>query len=238
MDQQGMNNEQNHSINAEVVNDKKSPFATASMVLGIIAISISFIPFINFESIVLGILALIFGIISLVKKKGFGKAVAGVSLGAISIVVAASMMIMTAKIMTKVGDRVFNVIDRVLTELENEENKFVAPDANKENTSKDKLNLDVLEKLNVEFGDFEVVGDNTSKLQVSLTNEYADMASFYLVIEAVDSKGTHICYDYIVASFLEIGEGKSFELFKYITSDKYEIMKSASFRVAEVSVNT
>lgn len=47
---------------------KKSGLATAGMVLGIVGICTSFIPFINNLSFIMAIIAFIFGIISLVKK--------------------------------------------------------------------------------------------------------------------------------------------------------------------------
>lgn len=67
--------------------EKKSGLATAAMVLGIIAIVGSWIPFVNIVSIILGVLAFIFGIIPLLKKKSTGKAVTGVVLGALAVII-------------------------------------------------------------------------------------------------------------------------------------------------------
>lgn len=75
----------------------KSGLATAGMVLGIIAIVGSWIPFLNVVSIIIGALAVIFGLIPLVKKKSVGKAVTGVVLGVLSIVIAIAMLVAASK---------------------------------------------------------------------------------------------------------------------------------------------
>ena len=69
---------------------KKTGLSTAGLVLGIIAVSLSFIPIINNFAVVLGVLALIFGVIGLIKKHG-GKAIAAVVLGIVAIVITLSM---------------------------------------------------------------------------------------------------------------------------------------------------
>ncbi|MGN1374435.1 MAG: hypothetical protein ACI4XK_03950 [Bacilli bacterium] len=66
---------------------KKSGLATASLVLGIIGAVLSFIPIINNIAFILGVLAFIFGIIPFFQKASRGKAIAGVILGILSIVI-------------------------------------------------------------------------------------------------------------------------------------------------------
>ena len=66
---------------------KKSGFATAGLVLGIIGICTSFIPIVNNLSFVLGAIGVIFAIISLVKKASKGQAIAGVILCVLAIVI-------------------------------------------------------------------------------------------------------------------------------------------------------
>lgn len=73
-------------------NKENSGLATAGMVLGIIAIVGSWIPFLNIVSIILAVLAVIFGLIPLFQKRSVGKAVAGVVLGVISIIIAVTML--------------------------------------------------------------------------------------------------------------------------------------------------
>lgn len=67
--------------------EKKSGLATAGMVLGIIGAVLAFIPLINNLAFVLGVLAIIFGGIALAKKANKGKAIAGLVLGILSIVI-------------------------------------------------------------------------------------------------------------------------------------------------------
>lgn len=71
----------------ENVANKKSGLSTASMVLGIIGICFSFIPFINVISFILGILAFIFGLIGIITKKGLGQAIAGFVLAILTIAI-------------------------------------------------------------------------------------------------------------------------------------------------------
>ena len=66
---------------------KKSGFATAGLVLGIIGICTSFIPIVNNLSFVLGAIGVIFAVISLVKKASKGQAIAGVILCVLAIVI-------------------------------------------------------------------------------------------------------------------------------------------------------
>lgn len=71
--------------------NQSSGLATAAMVLGIIAIVGSWIPIINFISIILGVLALIFGVVSLIQKRGTGKAITGIVLGALTLIIGFSL---------------------------------------------------------------------------------------------------------------------------------------------------
>lgn len=57
---------------------KKSGFATAGLVVGIIGICTSFIPIVNNASFILALLGIIFGIISLIKNASKGQAIAGI----------------------------------------------------------------------------------------------------------------------------------------------------------------
>lgn len=70
---------------------KKSGFATASLVLGIIAICFSFIPLISYVSFVLGALAIIFSIVSLAKRASRGMAIAGFIVAVIAVFMAYNM---------------------------------------------------------------------------------------------------------------------------------------------------
>jgi len=73
-------------IKTETTEQKNSGLATAGMVLGIVAASLSVLFFFQFASGVCATLALIFSIIALVKKSGKGQAIAGLVLGIVAIV--------------------------------------------------------------------------------------------------------------------------------------------------------
>ena len=85
---------------------KKSGLSTASMVLGIIAICMCFIPILNYVSIILSILSIIFEIIGIVKNAERGKAIAGFVLGIISIIIVYNMYFAVGKALQDVGDAI------------------------------------------------------------------------------------------------------------------------------------
>lgn len=66
---------------------EKKGMAVTAMVLGIIAIVLSFIPVLGLISFLLGPLAVIFGIIALVQKRGKGQAIAGIITGAVGLII-------------------------------------------------------------------------------------------------------------------------------------------------------
>lgn len=80
---------------------QKSGLATASLVLGIIAVIGCWIPLLNFISIIIGILALILGIIPLLQKRSKGRAVAGVVLAAITLIIGIGMYSLADKVIDK-----------------------------------------------------------------------------------------------------------------------------------------
>jgi hypothetical protein len=71
--------------------NKKSGFATAALVLGIIGLVFSPIPIINNASFILGALAVIFGLVALSKKKSVKMSIVAVILAVISIGVTITM---------------------------------------------------------------------------------------------------------------------------------------------------
>lgn len=89
--------------------EKKSGLSTASMVLGIVAICMCFIPILNYVSIILGVLSIIFGIIGIIKNSGRGKAIAGLILGIISIVIVYNMYFAVGKALNEVSSALDDV---------------------------------------------------------------------------------------------------------------------------------
>lgn len=194
---------------------KKSGLATAGMVLGIVGICTSFIPFINNLSLVMAIIAFIFGIIALVKKAGSGKAAAAIILAVFTVIITLSMQ-----------NSFSNSLDKTNKELD----KAVG------NSTEEILKNDA----NVVLNKFEVIKDKygyeDTELKVSVTNKTSDKKSFNIHIEAVDNTGARIGDDYVYANDLGAGQTQEFKTFTYVSSDKVETMKNATFKIVEVSM--
>lgn len=197
---------------------KKSGFATAGLVCGIIGVCTSFIPIVNNASFFLGILALIFGIIPLIKKASIGKAVAAIILAILSVVITLVMQAAVSK-----------AIDDAVDEF-NEEMDYI---------SGDKTEDIIGNYLDVKIGSFEVIeGEyyDETKLKVTLKNLGKERASFNVKIEAVDANGNRLNTDYIYASELGAGQSQTFEIFTLLSDDDISSMKSATFKIMEVSM--
>nr|DAJ13874.1 MAG TPA: protein of unknown function DUF4190 [Siphoviridae sp. ctvzh6] len=194
---------------------KKSGFATAGLVLGIIGICTSFIPIVNNLSFVLGAIGVIFAVISLVKKASKGQAIAGVILCVLAIVITINSQ-------------------KALSDSLNE----VSADLNKATGASTEEVL--ANDANVELGEFEVTKDNygitDTKLTVKVTNKTSEKKSFYFHIEAVDTTGARINEDYVYANDLASGQSQNFEIFTLVTSDKMNEMKNATFKIIEASM--
>lgn len=86
--------------------ERKSGFSVTGLVLGIIGIVFSIIPFINLLAYVMGILAFVFGLVAIIKKETKGMAVAGLTLGILAIVVA-----------TNINGKTVDVLNETFSEL-------------------------------------------------------------------------------------------------------------------------
>ena len=199
---------------AENVETKKSGLSTAGMVLGIVGIVLSFIPIINNIAFFLGILAVIFGIIGLVKKAGKGKAIAGLVLGILAIVITLAMQ-----------SAVSDAIDETSKELD----KVTG------NSTEEVLKNDA----NVTLGNLQITkgeyGLNDTKMVVTVKNITNKKMSYSFHIEAVDADGKRIDEDYVYANDLSAGQTQDFEIFTYIEDSKLDAMRSATFKIIEAS---
>ena len=94
--------------------------------------------------------------------------------------------------------------------------------------------------VDVTLGTFEVItgdyGMIDTKLLISVTNKTSETKSFSIQIEAVDESGKRLDTDTIYANNLTAGQSQDFESFIFITSDKLETMKNATFKIVEVSM--
>ena len=195
--------------------ERKSDFATAALVLGISGICLSFIPILNNAAFFLGILAVIFAFVSFAKKASKGKAIAGLILGILSVVITLSLQSSWAESLDKVSDDLDNAVG---------------------NNTEEILGNDV----DVSIGNFEgSLGDYglvDSKLTVTVTNLTDEIKSFNIQIEAVDASGSRIATDYVMANSLGAGQSQNFDIFTYVSSEDLEAMQSATFNVVEVSM--
>lgn len=201
-------------MSKENIEAKKSGFATAGLVLGIIGICLSFIPILNNASFFLGVLAVIFGIISLLKKASKGKAIAALILGVLSVVITLSLQ-----------DSWSKSLDDISKDLD---------------TASGKNTEEVLKKVEVNIGNLEATSDEygfvDSKLVVKVTNKEKEKKSYSITIEAVSADGSRIDQDTIYANDLGANQSQDFELFTYISSDKLDVMKAATFKIVEASM--
>lgn len=192
----------------------KTGFGTASLVLGIIGICTSFIPIINNLSFVMGILSVIFGIIALAKKDSKGKVVTSIILGILAVVITLN----SQKALSDSLDAVSKELDKATG-----------------GSTEEILKNDV----EVTLGNFEVVKGQYStdtKLIVTVKNKTSETKSFTIQVEAVDANGSRINQDYVYANNLTAGQSQDVEIFNYVTSDKLEAMKNATFKIVEASM--
>ncbi len=197
---------------------KKSGLASAALVLGIIAVVLSFIPIINNAAFVLGVLAIIFGLIPLFKKRRVAIAIVAIVLGILSIVITLNMQKSVGDALDKVGEEINKTVD----------------DSTGKNTD-DILKSDI----QVDLGEFTVsqgeYGIQNSKLIVTVKNKMAEKHSFSVKIEAVDASGKRIADDTVYANDLGAGQAQDFDAFTLVSSDTYEALKGATFKVVSAT---
>lgn len=197
---------------------KGSGLVTAGLVLGIVAISLSFIPIVNNASVVLGALALIFGVIGLIKKtKKFAKALTAVILGVLSIVIA---LVLQAVWVDTIDDAVDELNDTVAT------------------ATGDKTDELLQSSVGVKLGGFVVEeGEYTTNtsLPVEVENKNDTPKSFSISIEAVDASGVRLDEDTVYVNDLGAGQKQAVKAFEYVTSDLQSQLQNATFKVYKVS---
>lgn len=197
---------------------KKSGFATAGLVVGIVGICLSFIPVVNNAAFVLGVLAVALSIVAFIKKVSIGKSVAAVVLGVLAIVIT---IVMQNAFVKAVDD----AVDGISSSLN---------DMTGDNTD------EIMDKyLEVSFGEFEVKNDTfltESKLPLKIKNKSDEKKSFSINIEALDESGTRIATDTVYIDGLGAGQTLNEEVFTLLTDDKIEKLKNAEFKVYEASM--
>lgn len=198
---------------------RKSGFATASLVLGIIGLCTSFIPIVNNVSFILVLIAIVFAIVSLAKRASKGMAIAGIIISVITMILVVNSQQFFA-----------DSIDTAVNEMNDSIDTMSG--ANTDEVLKN--NVDV------EIGDFSVDTDSygmtETVLPVTVENKSSETKSFDIQIEALDSDGSRIDTDYIYANNLSAGQSQDFKLFEYVEEEKLDAMKDATFKIVEASM--
>lgn len=92
--------------------------------------------------------------------------------------------------------------------------------------------------VDVSIGNFEITDNGyypETKLNVTVKNKDDTRRSYTVEIEAVDATGARIDTDYIYVNNLNSNQEIHLEAFKFVTEDKLEQLKNATFKVLEVS---
>lgn len=69
-----------------------------------------------------------------------------------------------------------------------------------------------------------------------MKNKTTESKSFSIHIETVDETGARIDEGYVSANDLNAGQSQNFEIFTYVSQDKLDKMKKATFKIVEVSM--
>jgi hypothetical protein len=209
------------------VTERKSGLAIAGFIISILAILGSAIPIFNNVSFFFAVISLIFGIIGLVsirkgKRVGQGLAIATIILSVVTFVI----VIATQSFYGKVADDIGNSVNESVNDYDG--------------TNTDKL---LETSVDVTIGAFAFnqgaepayTYDDTTELPVTIKNKSSEKASYSVKIEAVDANGTRVAEETLYANDLNSGQSFSDKAFKYIEESKLEAVKSATFKVLEVS---
>lgn len=208
--------------------ERTSGLAIAGFIIAILAILGSWVPILNNVSFFFAVISLILGIIGLVairkgKRVGQGLAVATIILSVLTFVV----VLATQSFFGKVADEVGNSVNESVNDFDG--------------TNTDKL---LETSVDVTLGQFAFnpgaeaaysYDDTTTELPVTIKNKSAEKASYTVKIEAVGTDGTRVAEDTIYVSDLNPGQSVSEKAFKYVEEGKLEAVKTATFKILEVS---
>ncbi len=202
--------------------ERKSGLAIAGFIIAILAILGSAIPIFNNVSFFFAVVSLIFGVIGLVaikkgKRVGQGLAIATIILSVLTFVV----VLATQSFYGKVAEDVGNSINESMNDFDG--------------TNTDKL---LETSVDVTIGKFAVTNDgyiDSTELPVTVKNKASEKASYTVKIEAVDADGTRVADDTIYVTDLNAGQSVSEKAFQYVESGKVEALKTATFKILEVT---
>jgi hypothetical protein len=195
--------------------------ATAGLVLGIIALVFAFIPVVGLPvGVGGGALALLFGLIGMVKKQG-GKAIAGLILGLLAIIISVAM----ANLAYKAADAVLDELDEVVA----------SANADLGDLTGDNTDALLQTDVNVEMGTF-TRDDYFTKLPVTVTNISDETQSYFITIAAIGADGNQLDTSTISVTDLSAGQSTVEDAFTLVMSDEEAAYQAATFDVTSVSL--
>lgn len=202
--------------------ERKSGLAIAGFIIAILALLGSWVPILNNVSFFFALIALIFGVIGFVavkkgKRVGQGLAVATIILSVIS----GGVVLATQSFYGKVADEVSDSVNESVS--------------NFDGSNTDKL---LKTSVDVTIGKFTVTNDgyiDSTELPVTIKNKSSEKASYSVKIEAVNADGTRVADDTIYVTDLKAGQSVSEKAFEFVESGKVEALKTATFKVLEVT---
>lgn len=219
--------------------NNKSAFATAALVLGIVAIVLSVLFIFNFISMVCAALSIIFAIIALSNKQSVKKSVWGLVLSGISIVISVALTVVTyAASLGFVGNvfgKIFGYDGSIFEEFEGGEFDFNELILGDYDDIYDRFNGE--DDCTVEFGEIEFVGEGDHmrvKLPVKITNITEEMKSFSVTVEAVNPDGSRVETDTLYAESLRAGQSQTLYAFEFAEGFNVENLKTATFNILTV----
>ena len=207
--------------------ENKSGLAIAGLIIAIISLVLAWVPIVNNIVFFFAILSLIFGIVGFVAIKNGKRTGQGLAIATIILSLVAGGMVLAAqafygKALDAVGDSV--------NETTNDYN----------GTNTDKLLENSVE---VTLGDFvfnpgeeaDYTYDDKTELPVTIKNKASEKASYTVKIEAVDAENNRIADDTVYVTDLNAGQSVTEKAFTYVEADKVEALKTATFKILEVS---
>lgn len=200
---------------------KNSGLGIASMVLGILAVVGCWIPYLNILSFVLGFIALILGIVALCKKSKPAMPIVGLVLSIIAFGLGVMINGATTLVLQETGKE----LEKTSKELDK-----ITGDSTETVLKEDvEINLGSLSIITNEYG------WNDTEMLVTVKNITNKKKSYNFHIEAVDASGNRIEEDYVYVNNLAPGQTTTEKIFTYISDDKIDAMRSATFKIVEAS---
>jgi hypothetical protein len=205
--------------------------AIGALVVGIIALLGSWIPFAGWFFAFLGLVAIVLGIVGVVQANkgragGRGMAIIGAVLGVVSIIVSILVTVFVVMAINSASDEFNEQLGSIDSSI-SEGGGF---------GYSDDMETILAENLEVEFGTFEVSGDPTfpdTTLPVTLTNTGDVAASFQVTVSAV-AGGSEVASDFIFTDPIQPGGTETVDIFSFVADA--EQVQGATFEVTAVSM--